>query len=97
MGLPSFTFTASLKQLEQEDAGLRTPQEKAASTSPSKAPPSSAETLEGPPANAGATLESDDGTFEVVRSMKNLQRMRGGLREGLDDCLGLEETTETKE
>ena len=86
-----------LKELEEEDVGLSTPHEEAASTSPPGVPPFSAETFEGPPANAGDTSESDDDTFEVVRSMKDLQRMRGGPRKGLDVRLGLEETTEAKE
>ncbi|CDJ61670.1 hypothetical protein, conserved [Eimeria maxima] len=41
--------------------------------------------------------DSEDDTLEVVRSMKDLQRMRGGPRKGLDARLALEETHQGKD
>ncbi|KAL8430773.1 hypothetical protein Efla_004009 [Eimeria flavescens] len=87
-----------LKDLEEEDASLGTPQEAPAPSSapsaPSEAP---VKTVEGPKEGAVSESETDDDTLEVVRSMVDLQRMRRGRRKGLDIRVGLEEAAEPKD
>ncbi|KAL8452380.1 hypothetical protein Emed_001385 [Eimeria media] len=100
MGPRSLHSLRRLKDLEEEDSTLGTPQDV---TSASPAPPSAPEapgvqTAQGPQANeGGAGSDSEDDTYEVVRSMKDLQRMRRGRRKGLDIRVGLEETAEPKD
>ncbi|KAL8455686.1 hypothetical protein Emag_000508 [Eimeria magna] len=88
-----------LKDLEEEDSSLGTPQGMtSASPAPPSAPAAPAEETAGEPqAGAGGASDSEDDTFEVVRSMKDLQRMRRGRRKGLDIRVGLEEAAEPKD
>ncbi|KAL8275105.1 hypothetical protein Esti_000984 [Eimeria stiedai] len=99
MGPRSLHSLRRLKDLEEEDSSLGTPQDV---TSASPAPPSASagpavQTDQGPQADAGGASDGEDDTFEVVRSMKDLQRMRRGRRKGLDIRVGLEEAAEPKD
>ncbi|CDJ41865.1 hypothetical protein, conserved [Eimeria tenella] len=79
-----------LKDLEEEDATLGISQ----GADPATACP--AVEAASAPKEEGAS-ESEDDTLEVVRSMKDLQRMRGGPRKGLDVRASLEEAREANE
>lgn len=97
LGSRSLHSLRRLKDLEEADASLGIPEECAPSSFLPGGPAGPTEAAEGPhEATAGAS-DSEDDTLEVVRSMKDLQRMRGGPRKGLDVRAGLEEPTETKD
>ncbi|CDI77567.1 hypothetical protein, conserved [Eimeria praecox] len=78
-----------LKDLEDADATLGTTQD-TASAAPTEVPQEAKE-------GGREGSDSDDDTWEVLRSMKDLQRMRGGPRKGLDARLALEEAAEGKD
>ncbi|CDJ30638.1 uncharacterized protein EMH_0030680 [Eimeria mitis] len=89
-GIRSLHSLRRLKDLEDADATLGATEETASSSRP---PPPEA-TSTGPQEATGdkeGDTDSEDDTLEVVRSMKDLQRMRGGRRKGLDARLALEE------
>ncbi|CDJ46365.1 hypothetical protein, conserved [Eimeria brunetti] len=91
LGIRSLHSLRRLKDLEDADATLGATQETAA-PSPSPAfQATSTEALQEPGEDQQGDTDSDDDTLEVVRSMKDLQRMRGGPRKGLDARLALEE------
>lgn len=86
-----------LKDLEDADAALGMAQETAL---PSRCPPTQTTSMEAsqePRVDERGGSDSEDDTLEVVRSMKDLQRMRGGPRKGLDARLALEETHQGKD
>ncbi|XP_022590665.2 protein COP1 SUPPRESSOR 2 [Cyclospora cayetanensis] len=97
LGPRSLHSLRRLKELEEADATLGTLQ----GSEFSRAEPSdsigSTGAATAPEDAADGGSDSDDDTFEVVRSMKDLQRMRGGPRKGLDVRAGLEEVTEENE
>lgn len=98
LGRRSLHSLRRLKELEEADATLGTPQGTIPSSSfPSPPPAAATEAPNGPQESADGTSESDDDTLEVVRSMKELQRMREGPRKGLDIRVGLEEIVEAKD
>ena len=97
LGSRSLHSMRRLKELEESDATLGFARE----TSPSRCLPCSSTgptaTSEGPQEVVGDASESEDDTLEVVRSMKDLQRIRRGPRKGLDIRVGLEETLEAND
>ncbi|KAL8434308.1 hypothetical protein ACSSS7_003252 [Eimeria intestinalis] len=100
MGPRSLHSLRRLKDLEEEDSSLGTPEDVTTSASP--LPPSApadpaVQTAEQPQEDMEGASESEDDTFEVVRSMKDLQRMRRGRRKGLDIRFGLEEAAAPKD
>lgn len=101
LGHRSLHSLRRLKDLEGADASLGTPQRSTPSSPLSATSAQAAQTAEGAPGTApegtGASSESEDDTFEVVRSMKDLQRRRGGPRKGLNVRVGPEEPKEAKD
>lgn len=105
-GLPRLLFRAGrrslhslrrLKELEKEDACLATPQSTSPPSPVGGASACAVEAREVPAERTEEASDSEDDTLEVVRSMKDLQRMRGGPRKGLDVRAGLDDTAENKE
>lgn len=86
-----------LKELEQEDACLATPQSTSPQSPVKRASACALEASEVPAARNEEASDSEDDTLEVVRSMKDLQRMRGGPRKGLDVRADLDDTADPKE
>lgn len=97
LGSRSLHSLRRLKDLEEADASLGTPQELAPSGALPVALSGRTEAAGGPQEDTTGPSDSEDDTLEVVRSMKDLQRMRGGPRKGLDVRAGLEEPAETKD
>lgn len=86
-----------LKDLEDADEALGTEQERASPSSCAIPQRTSTEAPQEPREDEQRGSDSDDDTLEVVRSMKDLQRMRGGPRKGLDARVALQETLQDKD